>query len=63
MHQALVGSRPVSALKIMEVGLVDSNCLLELLDVLCAALAKGGLGLAVALLALFRGSIDLARAS
>lgn len=33
---------------------------LELLDVLGATLAEGSLGLAVALLALFRSGIDLA---
>ena len=35
---------------------------LELADVLCATLAEGGLGLAVALLPLLRGSIDLTAA-
>jgi hypothetical protein len=34
------------------------DCALQLLDVLGSTLAKGSLGLPVALLALFRGSID-----
>lgn len=35
------------------------NGRLQLLDVLCAPLAEGSLGLSIALLALLRGSIDL----
>jgi hypothetical protein len=36
---------------------------LELADVLCATLTKGRLGLAIALLTLFRGRIDLREVS
>jgi hypothetical protein len=53
----------MAVLQVLQGFLVVLDGALELLDVLCAALAKGGLGLAVALLALFRGGIDLARAS
>lgn len=62
-HQALVGGGAMSSLKAVEVGLMDADGLLELLDVLGAALAEGSLGLAVALLPFLRGSIDLGEVS
>ncbi len=42
----------MGGLKVVQVLLVDADRLLQLLDVLGAAFAKGGLRLAVALLAL-----------
>lgn len=57
-HQAFIGSASVSCLEIGEIRLMDSNRLFQLLDVLCAALPKGGLRLAVPLLPLLRGSIN-----
>lgn len=58
-HQTLVGSRPVSRLEVVEVGLMDTDSLLELLDVLGASLAKSSLCLTVTLLAFLRGGVDL----
>jgi hypothetical protein len=58
-HQALVGGGAMSSLEAVKVRLMDADGLLELLDVLGAALAEGRLGLAVTLLPLLRGSIDL----
>lgn len=49
------------SLQIVQVGLMDANGFLQLLDVLGATLAKGSLGLSVALFAFFRCRIDLAR--
>lgn len=51
-HQTLIGSVSVSRLQIVQVGFVNPDCLLELLDVLGATLAECGLGLSVALFAL-----------
>lgn len=42
----------MGSLEIVQVGLVDTNRLLKLLDVLGAALPEGSLGLPVTLLAL-----------
>lgn len=58
-HETLVGGVPVGRLQVVQVLLVDLDRLLELLDVLGAALAEGGLGLAVPLLPLLRGGVDL----
>ena len=58
-HQALVSGSAVGRLEALQVALMDADGLLELLDVLGATLAEGSLGLAVALLALLRGRIDL----
>lgn len=58
-HQAFLGGSAMGRLKIVEVGLVDTDGFLELLDVLGASLAEGGLGLAVPLLAFLRGCVDL----
>jgi hypothetical protein len=58
-HETLVGSIAVAVLQILQRLLVVLDGALELLDVFCAALTEGSLGLAVALLALFRGGIDL----
>lgn len=49
----------MGSLEVVEVGLVDADGLLELLDVLGAALAESGLGLTVPLLALLGGGINL----
>jgi hypothetical protein len=58
-HETLVGSIAVAVLQVLQRLLVVLDGALELLDVFGAALAEGSLGLAVALLALFRGGIDL----
>lgn len=58
-HQAFFGGGAVRRLKVVQVGLMDANGLLELLDIFGASFAKGGLGLSVALFALLRGCIDL----
>lgn len=58
-HQTLVGGGAVGGLEIVEVRLVDTDSLLELLDVLGATLAERGLSLAVPLLAFLRGGVDL----
>lgn len=47
----------------MQVLLMDADSFLELLDVLGATLTEGSLRLAVALLALLRGSVDLGEGS
>ena len=60
-HEALIGSIAVSTLQVVQVGLVDTDGLLELLDVLGTALTEGSLGLSVSLLALLRSSINLFR--
>lgn len=57
-HQAFFGGGAVRRLKVVQVGLMDANGLLELLDIFGASFAKGGLGLSVALFALLRGCID-----
>lgn len=58
-HEAFIGSIAVSRLQIVQVGLMDTDGFLELLDVLGTALTESSLGLSVSLLALLRGSIDL----
>lgn len=60
-HQTFVGGGAVGRLEVVEVGLMDANGLLELLDVLSAALSESGLGLSVSLFALLRSSVDLQR--
>lgn len=50
-HQTLIGGCSMSTLEIVQVGLVNTDSLLELLDVLGATLAESSLSLAVTLLA------------
>lgn len=59
-HQALVGSTAVALLQVLQRLLMVLDGALELLDVLCASLAEGSLGLAIALLALLGCGIYLA---
>lgn len=59
-HQALVGGIAVTILQVLQRLLMMLDGALQLLDVLCAALTESGLGLAIALLALFGSGIDLA---
>jgi hypothetical protein len=49
----------VGSLEIVQIGLMDPNCLLELLDVFCSTFSECGLCLPVPLLSFFRCSIDL----
>lgn len=49
----------MSRVEVRQSLLVHPNGVLKLLDILCAAFSKGSLCLPVALLSLFRGSIDL----
>jgi hypothetical protein len=49
----------VTVLQALQLLLMVLNGALQLLDVLCAALAEGGLGLSVALLALLRRGVYL----
>jgi hypothetical protein len=49
----------MGGLEVVKVGLMDTDGLLELLDVLSPALSEGGLSLPVPLLALLGRSIDL----
>jgi hypothetical protein len=58
-HEALIRRTPMGRLEIMKVGLMNSNGLLQLLDVFRPALSKGCLGLTVSLLPLLGGSIYL----
>lgn len=51
----------MGGLEVVEVGLVDANGLLELLDVFRATFSEGGLSLAVPLLSLLGRGIDLAK--
>ena len=58
-HQALVGSAPMGRLKVVQVGLVDSDGLFELLDILCAPLSERRLRLPIPLLTLLGSGVDL----
>jgi hypothetical protein len=58
-HETLVGGIAVTVLEVLQRLLVVLDGALELFDVLGAALAEGSLGLAIALLALFRGGVYL----
>lgn len=58
-HQALVGCGAVCRLQVVQIGLVDADGLLELLDVLRPTFPECGLRLAIALLAFLRRCIDL----
>jgi hypothetical protein len=58
-HETLVRRAPVGGLQVVEIGLMNADGLLELLDILRAALSKGRLSLAVPLLPLLRGSVNL----
>jgi hypothetical protein len=49
----------VTVLQVLQRLFMMLDSALELLDVLCAALTKGGLCLPIALLALFRGGVYL----
>lgn len=58
-HQALVRSMAVGRLQVVEILLMDTDRLLQLLDVLCSPFTESCLSLAVTLFALFRSRIDL----
>lgn len=58
-HEALICRASVGGLEAVEVRLMDSDGLLELLDVLSAALTESRLGLSVPLLALLGGRVYL----
>ena len=58
-HQAFIGSMTMSGLQVGQVLLMSSDGFFKLLDVLSAALTESCLSLAVPLLALLRGRIDL----
>lgn len=58
-HQAFISGATMILLKGLQGVFIALNGGLELADVLCATLTEGSLGLAVALLPLLRGSIDL----
>jgi len=58
-HQALVRGMAVGRLQVVEILLVNTDRLFQLLDVLGAALPESGLSLAVALFPLFRSRINL----
>jgi len=62
-HQALVGSAPMGRLKVVQVGLVDSDGLFELLDILCAPLSERRLRLPIPLLTLLGSGVDWFTAS
>ena len=59
-HEALICCRAVALLKALQSLILLLDGSLELLDVLGPSLSKGGLRLAVTLLPLLRGRIDLA---
>lgn len=61
-HQAFISGATMILLKGLQGVFIALNGGLELADVLCATLTEGGLGLAVALLPLLRGSINLTAA-
>lgn len=58
-HQTLIGSSAVSRLEIMEVGLMDTDGLFELLYVFSSTFTESSLSLSVPLLSLFGSRIDL----
>ena len=61
-HQAFISGATMILLEGLQGVFIALNGGLELADVLCATLTEGSLGLAVALLPLLRGSIDLTAA-
>lgn len=58
-HQTLIGSRAVSRLEVVEVGLMDADGLFELLYVFSSAFTKSSLSLSVPLLSFYGSRIDL----
>lgn len=57
-HQTLIGGGAVSRLEVVEVGLMDTDGLFELLYIFGTTLSEGGLGLPVALLAFLGRGVD-----
>lgn len=58
-HQTLICSMTVGGLQVVEILLMDTDGLFQLLDVLGSPLTEGRLSLAVALFPLLRSCIDL----
>lgn len=57
-HQTLIGSSAVGRLEVMEVGLMDTDGLFELLYVFSSTFSESSLSLSVPLLSLFGSRID-----
>lgn len=58
-HQTLIGGGAVSRLEVVEVGLMDTDGLFELLYVFGTTLSEGGLSLPVPLFAFLGRGVDL----
>ncbi len=58
-HETLISSVAVSCLEIVQIGLMNTDGLFQLLDVLGAAFTERSLSLPVSLLTLLRRSVDL----
>lgn len=62
-HEALISCGAMSSIEIGQGLLLDTDCLLQLLDVLCPPFSESSLRLSVPLLPLLCSSVDLQRVS